>query len=208
MRIPGTALIATLALGCGGGSSASPPRGDSGVTADDLSTSNKPQPDLASTETPDLSSTMQQGPDMTMQCSVVTTLHAPKAMGPTIFCPFAAMGMPLVYCQAGMQHCCEPTMGMSACDPIAMACPVGDTDWQCQDPVADCPQGMKCCGTGTLDISPDPSCGNYATGFQGTHCAASCTANEIEMCTNNSECSGGQTCTPFGNRGVQVGGCH
>jgi hypothetical protein len=87
----------------------------------------------------------------------------------------------------------------------ATSCASTDIDWHCQDP-ADCGGSMKCCGTGTF-ASGGPGCANYASGFKGTHCAASCTSSEITMCSATAEC-GGKTCTPFKTHGAQVGGCN
>jgi hypothetical protein len=96
-------------------------------------------------------------------------------------------------------------MGTSTCDPAAMACAAGDVDWQCQDPT-DCGAGKQCCGVGTFEQAPDPMCANSAKGFTGTHCAATCAATEIVMCTSDAEC-GGKKCTPFSTHGAQVGAC-
>jgi len=142
-------------------------------------------------------------------CSSVSTLHPPHAGATdTIFCPFGVgdAGASL-YCVHGTQHCCEPASGAGTCNATATPCGTGDTDWQCQD-AGDCGAGMVCCGSGTLVIATPP-CGNYATGFHGTHCATSCNAStEIQMCSANTGCSGGQMCTPFRAKGAQVGGCH
>lgn len=143
-------------------------------------------------------------------CSTPTTLHPPSTDGGTrtIYCPFSSTdGGSNEYCQAGTEHCCEPTTGTASCVASATACAAGATDWQCADPVADCPSGNVCCGTGMLVLSPDPACGNFASGFRGTHCATSCTGMEIRMCTSDAECPSGQTCHPFRAKGNQVGGC-
>jgi hypothetical protein len=91
-------------------------------------------------------------------------------------------------------------------EPSGTPCGATDTDWQCEDPVADCPQGQVCCGIGTFMQSADPSCANDAKGFKGTHCADSCGAGEIVMCTDDAEC-GGKTCKPMYTNGNQVGAC-
>jgi hypothetical protein len=169
------------------------------TTPDDMAMSQMQGDDLA----------MMQGggDDMASMCSTPGTLHPPKMGMPTIYCPFSGvMGGKPQYCTAGTQHCCEPATGTAACQPSAMACAVGDTDWQCQDPVADCPRGEQCCGSGKLVVNANPMCANYASGFHGTHCAANCAANEIRMCTSDAEC-GGKTCIPFKTKGAQVGGC-
>jgi hypothetical protein len=144
-------------------------------------------------------------------CSSPSTLHPPKIdAGPTIYCPLSGVdGGKNVYCTPGTEHCCEPTQGTASCDPIASACGGGDTDWQCQDPVADCPIGQQCCAPGaTLVINADPSCANYATSFHSTTCAQTCANVDLVMCTSDGECPNGQTCTPFRTNGAPVGACH
>jgi hypothetical protein len=145
-------------------------------------------------------------------CSAVSTLHPPKGQ-PSIYCPFSgADGGPNVSCTANSQHCCEPTAGTGGCVASGTACGMGDTDWQCEDPVADCtdPNKPVCCAAGaTLNISADPMCGNFATSLHGASCVATgACSGGIELCTNNNECSNGQMCTPFRSKGNQVGGCH
>ncbi|GMV17548.1 MAG: hypothetical protein AMXMBFR56_57720 [Polyangiaceae bacterium] len=145
-------------------------------------------------------------------CKTPTTLHPPKpdAGLDNIYCPFSATGGGKnEYCASGSEHCCEPkaTGAVSKCQPLSQPCGLGDTDWQCQDPVADCPSGQKCCGAGTVVKNPDSQCANYATGFTGTKCATTCGAGEVEMCTADSECAAPQTCLPFGAKGAQVGAC-
>lgn len=144
-------------------------------------------------------------------CTTPGTLHPPRADGGTanLFCPFSNPdGGASLYCNSGTEHCCEPTSGTAMCSPTATACAAGDTDWQCEDPGADCPAGSMCCGTGTVMINTDPrGCANFASGFHGTHCATSCTTMEIRMCTSDGECGTGQHCIPFKAKGNQVGGC-
>jgi hypothetical protein len=145
-------------------------------------------------------------------CSAVSTLHPPSGQ-PSIYCPFSgADGGPNVSCTAGSQHCCEPTAGTGGCVASGTACGSTDTDWQCEDPAADCTDPSKpvCCAAGAmLNISSDPNCGNYATSLHGASCVATggC-ATGIILCTNTNECTNGQTCTPFRSKGNQVGGCH
>jgi hypothetical protein len=189
-------LLGALAA-CGGGSSGNPVH-DLSTTSPDLSMPGSMN-DLTMSMATDDSGTVGVA-DMTI-CSKVSTLHPPTKN--ELFCPF---GGDAGHCASGSQHCCEPAMGTSTCDPLATPCPAGQTDWQCEDP-ADCAMGMVCCGSGTLVKSPDPNCGNYATGFHATHCAATCMANEIKMCTSTGECSNGLTCVPFRTKGNQVGGC-
>jgi len=153
-------------------------------------------------------------------CSKVTTLHPPKLdAGPgTIFCPFSSTdGGPNEYCVPGTEHCCETPAGSTtptACQPTATACMTGSgyTDWQCEDPVADCPTGMDCCATAAPGKTPSiglgaPGCGNFAHQMTGTKCQAAGSCVGIQMCTSDGECPAGKTCTPFGKAGNQVGGC-
>lgn len=209
-------LIIALALGVGCGTSNNKPVGThpvpdlamGGGPGADMAQEQMSMDDMAMDQTGDDMAMMQQGmADMAAMCTAPGKLYPPKGNGPNLYCPFAAaMGMKSVYCQGGTQHCCEPKMGMSACDPLAMACAPTDTDWQCEDPI-DCPKGQQCCGSGKLVINANPMCANYASGFHGTHCAAQCAGNEITMCTSNGEC-GGKTCVPFKTKGNSVGGCN
>lgn len=145
-------------------------------------------------------------------CSTPSTLHPPSADAGTrnLYCPFSGVdGGSAMYCNAATQHCCEPSgTGTAACQPTATACATGDTDWQCEDPGVDCPAAHVCCATGTLVIASSPVCGNYASGFHGTHCATSCTTAEVRMCTSTAQCPAGMTCVPFKAKGNSVGGCH
>jgi hypothetical protein len=119
-----------------------------------------------------------------------------------------------MYCVAGMQHCCETPEGNAtptSCIPTAMTCPstTGYTDWQCEDPVADCPAATPvCCGTGTL-VMGTPGCGNYASEMHGTSCVATGACSTIILCTSDAECVtfGKTTCVPFEKAGNDVGGC-
>ncbi len=134
-------------------------------------------------------------------CTTPGTLH--KTVPGSFYCPFVSPAG--TYCTSQTQHCCQPSMGSSSCDPIATPCAATETDWRCAD-ATHCPSGQKCCGIGTFVKNPDPMCANYATGFKGTKCATSCAATEIEMCSGTGGCSAG-TCTPFTTRASQVGAC-
>ena len=144
-------------------------------------------------------------------CSTPTTLHPPRA-GSTanIYCPLFGTTLPdgghSLYCSAPTQHCCLPASGSGTCDPTATACGATDLDFRCQDP-GDCATGQHCCGTGTLVLG-GTGCGNFASHFTGTVCAASCdAATQITMCTSNGECASGHMCVPFKTHGADVGGC-
>jgi hypothetical protein len=183
-------------------------------------TMNTTQHDLAmSGNQPDLTMSMQMddmsmmssddsgsGPGVDMvQCDTPSKLFPPKKPG-DLYCPFGKTDAGSLYCTGGTTHCCEPSMGTSTCEPEATPCAQGDTDWVCDDP-SDCGAQMVCCAMATLVQTGNPMCGNYATGFHATHCAASCAQGEIQMCTSNGECSNGMTCIPFKAKGNQVGGC-
>ncbi len=121
-----------------------------------------------------------------VQCDTPGKLFPPKNPG-DLYCPFGKTDAGSLYCKGGTTHCCEPSMGTSTCEPEATPCAQGDTDWVCDDP-SDCPAQMVCCAMATLVQTGNPMCGNYATGFHSTHCAASCAQGEIQMCTSNGEC--------------------
>ena len=181
-----------------GGSTTTPGGGDSGGT-----TTTPGGDDSGGTTTSPPPTDAASGADA---CKAPGKLHPPKAGYSDFYCPFVSPAK--TYCKDQTEHCCEPATGSASCQPISTPCATGDTDWQCDDP-SGCPSGQQCCGTGTLVISPDPACENYASRFKGTHCAASCDpATEIVMCTSTGECAGGTTCTPFTTKGNQVGGCH
>jgi len=117
------------------------------------------------------------------------------------------------YCTATTEHCCETPAGgpISACAPIATACMMGAgyTDWQCEDPVADCKDPTKpvCCAPGASIGLGAAGCGNFAHTMKNTICVASGQCAGITMCTSDSECTSPMKCTPFGKAGNQVGGC-
>jgi hypothetical protein len=151
------------------------------------------------------------------ECGKVTTLHPPNLdAGPgTIYCPFSATtdGGKNEYCTPETQHCCVTPEGSptaSACEPTGTACITGATDWQCEDPLTDCPSGMICCSNSGASLgigTPAGTCGNYAHKMTGTQCVAAGMCNGIQMCTSDAECPTGQTCTPFAKGGNDVGGC-
>jgi len=168
------------------------------------------------------SSSSTSGSSSSGECGTVSKLHPPKAdAGPgTIFCPFSATtdGGPEEYCTPETQHCCETPEGnatASGCQPSTTACMTGTgfTDWQCQDPVTDCPAASPvCCAPGaTLELgTPVGTCGNYASKMTHSTCttAAACPASgNIILCTSDSECTAPAVCTAFEKAGGQVGGC-
>ena len=178
-------------------------------------------PDAAMVATPDMGTTPHDAAIVAVDmgstsrtdagCSTPTTLHPPHA-GSTanIYCPLFGTTLPdgghSLYCSAPSQHCCLPASGSGTCDATGTACGATDLDFRCEDP-GDCATGQHCCGTGTLVLG-GAGCGNFASHFTGTTCAASCNAGtEITMCTSSGECPSGQTCVPFKTHGADVGGC-
>ena len=138
------------------------------------------------------------------KCSSPGTLHSN-----TIYCPFSATGSAKnVYGTPGSQHCCEglTNADLSVCQPSSTACTSGWTDWVCQKD-SDCGSGQQCCAAATFVQNTNTSCANYATGFHATKCETTCASGEIHMCTANSDCASGKTCTPFSTKGAQVGAC-
>jgi hypothetical protein len=152
-------------------------------------------------------------------CKPPGTLHPPKLdAGANLYCPFSGVdGGKAEYCNAAQEHCCETPQGAatpSMCVPNATACMTGTgyTDWQCEDPVSDCPTGMICCAPGATiglgGMMNGMQCQNFAHMMTHTACVANFAAcSGIVMCTNSSECPNGQMCIPFSKAGNQVGGC-
>jgi hypothetical protein len=155
-------------------------------------------------------------------------------MTATIYCPFSGDAGTGGYCTPNpsnlglAQHCCETPAGAavpSECvTKITNPCPSipGTIDWQCNDPVTDCPSGDVCCALGANiglgGVMGAEACQNFAHQMTGTTCvpasacpntAASAGANppNILVCTSNPECPNGQQCLPFTKTGSQVGGC-
>lgn len=144
-------------------------------------------------------------------CSTPSTLHPPKADAgaATLYCPFSAVdGGSNLYCNNTTEHCCEPKMGTATCDPAATPCAPMDMDWQCEDPVADCPSGQVCCAPGATFGQGAPGCANFAHTMNKTQCMTAAACTGMILCTNNSECPAATpTCTPFKKAGNQVGAC-
>ncbi len=146
-------------------------------------------------------------PDAGPVCGTPPTLHPELDAG--VYCPFAAAGA--IHCNAG-QECCEApstSTGQSTCQAIGAACPItGSLDWQCDGPV-DCAgsaAGPVCCGAGT--VANDPSCNfQRGSGFQGSHCAQSCVAGEVSLCSAATDPCASGVCTAFKVAGVVLGTC-
>jgi hypothetical protein len=143
------------------------------------------------------------GPD----CGTPPALHPELDAG--VYCPFAAAGS--IHCNAG-QECCEApstATGESTCDAVGAVCPItGSLTWQCDGPV-DCAgsaSGPVCCGGGT--VANDSVC-NYerGSGFTGSHCAQSCVAGEVALCSAATDPCASGVCTPFKVAGVVLGTC-
>jgi hypothetical protein len=145
-------------------------------------------------------------------CSKPGTLHPPQAGSETLYCPFAADGGALAFCNPRGQHCCETPEGAptaSACEPTTTACLTGYAymDWGCADPVADCPSGSECCAPGATLALGAPGCGNFSHDMTITKCVAAGSCSGIRLCTADAECPPPMKCTPFNRGGNHVGGC-
>jgi len=145
-----------------------------------------------------------------------TALHAETTAG--VYCPFSGVdGGAALTCPAG-DHCCEPpatSNTTSTCVAASKACPIAaSTRWDC-DGTLDCAAtpGTVCCGTGTIEAqAAQPACGDggiapfeYISDFAGSSCAASCSGYQI--CSKDSECPGGATCSPVEPKGAGIGYC-
>ena len=95
------------------------------------------------------------GGNLDLACHGPTNLHPPKMGMASVYCPFSGVngGKP-TYCQQGTQHCCEPSSGTAACNPIATPCAAGAMDWQCED-TTDCPMGNQCCAASVDTNNPN-----------------------------------------------------
>jgi hypothetical protein len=141
-------------------------------------------------------------------------LHPPKSgTALTLDCPFSGVdGGQSVFCDPSSQHCCQYVGAPSSCQSLANPCTTGfQTDWDCADPVSDCPGGMQCCAEGaTLVLGGTDDggapCANYAMHMKQTTCQAACTG--VQMCSSDSECAVPQHCTAFTHASNQVGGCN
>jgi hypothetical protein len=145
-------------------------------------------------------------------CGKPPTLHPPKAGSVGVYCPFSATaGGKNVTCAAGQQCCETPTSGTpSTCVAAGSACPVAkSTVWQCES-AQDCGSGKKCCAhaadAGAVTVQQD-TCGPYLSHFSGTSCQTSCTAGELVVCEQQSDCSSG-TCTAVKPKGNDIGVCN
>ena len=191
----GCGVICPMGTSCLGALCVAPP--DMAAPAD-LAT----PADLASPPDAAMTTDMSSTADLA-GCAPPSKLHPPAPGRTAIFCPRS--GPPVQYCAIG-QHCCEPAAGVSFCQPAATACNNGDIDWQCEDPVSDCPAGQQCCGTGMF-VMGAPGCANTAKAFRGTRCAPNCQPSELQICSSNGECAAGKTCVPFDINASGVGAC-
>jgi len=144
------------------------------------------------------------GPD----CGTPPALHPETEAG--VYCPFTATGA--IHCAVG-QECCETpstVVNGSTCQPGGAACPVtGSLAWGCDGPV-DCEgnaAGGVCCAGGVVAL--DAVCGfDRGSAFTGSHCAQSCAAGEVSICSETTDpCAPGTQCTPFKVAGVVLGTC-
>jgi hypothetical protein len=65
---------------------------------------------------------------------------------------------------------------------------------------------LACTGAASCTTKGDVCCFSFGTGTPGSACQKSCAAGGFQLCTANSECSGGQTCqaSPFGQKYCQA----
>ena len=149
------------------------------------------------------------------ECGTTPSLH-PSDGGPgSVYCPFGPDGGS-IHCDPGAnQICCINPKVNGAFPPstCSTTCPYADaggaTNLECEDKIT-CTannKGAVCCGSGPMPAL-DTACGYYSEkGLKGGACAATCAANEFELCATSAECSGGKTCTPFKAKGMQLGYC-
>ncbi len=146
------------------------------------------------------------------ECGTAAKLFPAKPDG-GVFCPFSApTGGKNIYC-AETQECCQNPKGtgVSTCEMKAAACPMMTAvAWECEDK-ANCPTGQVCCahsGTaGTAVTVGTDTCGAFLSKFSGTKCAATCAAEELVVCEQQSDCTTG-TCTAVKPKGNDIGVCH
>lgn len=151
--------------------------------------------------------------DAGAECGTAAKLFPPKPDG-GIFCPFSRptpTGKD-IYCLE-TEQCCENAAGagVSTCVAKGAACPVTTaTAWECEDP-SNCPAGQQCCAHSSAAGTPvtvgNDTCGAFLSKFSGTKCAAACTADELVVCEQQSECAMG-TCTAVKPKGNDIGVCH
>jgi hypothetical protein len=172
--------------------------------------SSKPAVTPTDASTPD---TFVPATDAGAECGTPAKLFVPKPDG-GIFCPFSATttGGKDIYCLE-TEQCCENAKGTGASTCVAKgtACPVATaTVWECEDP-SNCPASQKCCAhssaAGTAVTVGTDTCGPFLSKFAGTKCAAACTADELVVCEQDSECTMG-TCTAVKPKGNDIGVCH
>lgn len=149
--------------------------------------------------------------------------------GTSFFCPFGdggTSGTDKRFC-AGDQTCCTGTgsggtFDTSYCTATkAEVCPAGAkgarSRWECGGP-DNCSSGQKCCIPGTDGGPPavdtekvnGQTCPpEFQRGFfiGGTLCRSACQSGEIEVCTKDSECSGGKKCVAFSTNNRDLGAC-
>jgi hypothetical protein len=110
--------------------------------------------------------------------------------------------------------------GPSSC-VTGTTCPAKDTEWACAAPV-DCAgsaTGTTCCLT-VGAVGPDAKCAAYesTTGRHTTHCvqASTCqgtvdagktTDTKYVVCSSQSDCPSGTTCTPVKALTIDIGLC-
>ncbi len=139
----------------------------------------------------------------------------PSDGGPTaLFCGFKANDGGTLACDPHTQLCCVGgKQGTGFADPVCIAAGGTCMNGMNPKPIAcedqnDCPTaGNLCCYTGAVPQN-DPACGYYyASSNIATNCATTCAAGQSRICTSDSQCATGQTCTPFKSIYFGLGFC-
>jgi hypothetical protein len=141
-------------------------------------------------------------------CGSDPSLHPSEAgVGP--YCPgFSPDGGTGSGSCTGGQTCCEQPKGTpSTCASSPAGCTVSDggTVWEC-DQTNMCTTGV-CCGYGAPALRSGCTYDEVFPPNKGSHCAASCAADEYQICEGPGECPTGKTCTPMKTAGKQIGYC-
>jgi hypothetical protein len=130
-----------------------------------------------------------------------------------VYCPFqarTAADASAPPCDIGA-HCCiypQNANKASTCNPEGTACEAlpGTADFACSES-SDCPTGNVCCFGGEPKVDPVCPGKNFAKGVKGSACRATCGAGEYVVCTKDSDCETGKTCTPFSAKSIDFGAC-
>lgn len=190
-----------------------------------------PQPDTDASTSGDGGSTGKDsgqaggdsgGPTTDSGCGNAPTLHTSTAG--SVFCGYPADGGSSFSCNTGEQCCLGGKVGSSfdpeECVPFGTACtnPVdGGVPIQCgqnSDCTANGVTGAACClkGSGVPALATgctyDKASGGTAVMCEESDAATpTCAAGEVQICSSNTDCPTGKTCTPMKWKLYQVGFC-